>query len=115
MCNELEIFAYPHPVTADHLAAFFRMEPTGLRVNKLRLFSAMLFELKENGFIGRNWQSPIYSYNLLRPRKKEGFVNRSDLTTATNQIHGIKNDNRINFIKKTIQKMYSSRKNSQKL
>lgn len=114
MCNELEIFAHPHPVTADHLAAFFRMEPTGLRVNNLRLFSAMLFELKENGFIGRNWQSPIYSYNLLRPRKKEGFVNRSDLTTATYQIHGIKNDNRINFIEKTIQKMYSSRKNSQK-
>ena len=53
MCNELEIFAYPHPVTADHLA-------------------------------------------------------------ATNQIHGIKNDNRINFIEKTIQKMYSCRKNSQK-
>ena len=53
MCNELEIFAYPHPVTADHLA-------------------------------------------------------------ATNQIHGIKNDNRINCIEKTIQKMYSCRKNSQK-
>ena len=49
MCNELKIFAYPHPVTADHLA-------------------------------------------------------------ATNQIHGIKNDNRINFIEKTIQKMYSCRK-----
>lgn len=114
MCNEVEIFSYPQPVAADHLAAFFRMEQTGLKVNNLRLLSAMLIELKENGFIGRNWQSPIYSYNLLRPRRKDGFVNRSDLTTASNKIQGTKNDNRIKIIVKTIQNMYSNRKNRKK-
>ena len=110
MCNEVEIFSYPQPVAAAHLAAFFSMEQTGLKVNNLRLLSAMLIELKENGFIGRNWQSPIYSYNLLRPRRKDGFVNRSDLTTASNKIQGTKNDNRIKIIAKTIQNMCSNRK-----
>lgn len=105
LSNDLEVFAEPRPVTPGVLAAFFRMESIGLRVKKLRILCAMLSSLASYGFITYNWQSPIYTHRLLRAFKKDGYLNRSDLSTANGAIHTVLMDERMSKIGTVIKKL----------
>lgn len=102
LVNELGIFASPKPVTPDSLAAFFRCEQAGFRVKNLRLLCALLSRLADHGHIGRYWQAPIYKNRLVRSYEKDGYVNRSDLTTAAHAISSVLMDGRVERIMKAI-------------
>ena len=102
LCNEMGIFSEPVPVTTDTLTAFFRMEHRGLRVRKIRMLCVLLSSLSYHGLISRNWQAPIYQNNLIGAFKKDGYVNRNDLTTAYNAINNVLMDERVSVIEKTV-------------
>ena len=102
LCNEMGIFSEPDPVTTDTLTAFFRMEHSGLRVRKIRMLCVLLSSLSYHGLIAKNWQAPIYQNNLIAAMKKDGYVNRSDLTTANNAINNVLMDDRVSVIEQTI-------------
>ena len=102
LCNEMGIFSEPDPVTTDTLTAFFRMEHSGLRIRKIRMLCVLLSSLSYHGLIARNWQAPIYQNNLIGAFKKDGYVNRSDLTTAYNAINNVLMDERVSVIEKTV-------------
>ncbi len=105
LMNEIGFVEHPLIVTKDYMAAFFRCEQTGLKVRNLRLFCAMMSALANYGFIGRYWQAPIYKYQLLVAYKKDGYIGRSDLTTAHHAINNVMMDERVEKIIKTVKKL----------
>ena len=102
LCNEMGVFSEPVPVTTDTFPALFRMEHSGLRVRKIRMLCVLLSSLSYHGLIARNWQAPIYQNNLIGAFKKDGYVNRNDLTTAYNAINNVLMDERVSVIEKTV-------------
>lgn len=98
MLDDMMIFAHPVALTKEVLRAFFKCEQTELKVHNLRLLCAVMQALSNYGHIGKYWQAPIYKHKLLRAYKKEGYVNRSDLTTANHAINNVLMDERVKTI-----------------
>lgn len=105
MLDDMMVFAHPVALTKEVLGAFFRCEQTELKVRNLRLLCAIMQALSNYGHIGRYWQAPIYKHKLLRAYKKDGHVNRSDLTTANYAINNVLMDERVKTIIKTIKSL----------
>lgn len=105
MLNDIMVFAHPIALTKEVLGAFFKCEQTELKVRNLRLLCAVMQALSNYGHIGKNWQAPIYKHKLLRAYKKEGYVNRSDLTTANHAINNVLMDERVKTIIKTVKSL----------
>ena len=105
MLDDMMVFAHPITLTKEVLGAFFRCEQTELKVRNLRLLCAVMQALSNYGHIGKYWQSPIYKHKLLWAYKKEGYVNRSDLTTANHAINNVLMDERVKTIIKTIKSL----------
>lgn len=105
MLDYMMVFAYPVALTKEVLGAFFRCEQTELRVRNLRLLCAVMQALSYYGYIGKYWQAPIYKHKLLRAYKKEGYINRSDLTTANHAINNVLMDERVKTIIKTVKSL----------
>ena len=105
LMNEVGLAAYPNPITKDSLLSFFRCEQTGMKVRNLRLFCAMMSALANYGYIGRYWQAPIYKCQLLTAYRKEGYISRSDLTTAHHAINNVIMDKRMEKIVRTIKRL----------
>ena len=105
LMNDVGFIAYPNPITKDCLSLFFRCERTGMKVRNLRLFCAMMSALASYGYIGRYWQSPIYKCRLLVAYQKDGYVGRSDLTTAHHAINSVMMDARVEKIIKTVKEL----------
>lgn len=105
MLNDIMVFAHPIALTKEVLGAFFKCEQTGLKVRNLRLLCAIMQALSNYGHIGKNWQAPIYKHKLLWAYKKEGYVNRSDLTTANHAINNVLMDERVKTIIKTVKSL----------
>lgn len=102
LANEFSVFASPLPLKKEALAAFFRCERTSIKVRNLRLLCAMMSALSNYGHIGRYWQAPIYKNRLLLAYEKDGYINRSDLTTANHAMNNVLMDERIAKIIKII-------------
>lgn len=105
MLDDMMVFAHPITLTKEVLGAFFRCEQTELKVHNLRLLCAVMQALSNYGHIGKYWQAPIYKHKLLRAYKKEGYVNRSDLTTANHAINNVLMDERVKTIIKTVKSL----------
>lgn len=105
LANEFSVFASPLPITKEALAAFFQCTKFGIRVRNLRLLCAMMSALSNYGHIGRYWQAPIYKNELLLAYEKDGYINRSDLTTANHAVNNVLMDERIAKIVKTIRNL----------
>lgn len=105
MLDDMMIFAHPVALTKEVLRAFFKCEQTELKVHNLRLLCAVMQALSNYGHIGKYWQAPIYKHKLLRAYKKEGYVNRSDLTTANHAINNVLMDERVKTIIKTVKSL----------
>lgn len=105
MLNDIMVFAHPVTLTKEVLGAFFKCEQTELKVRNLRLLCAVMQALSNYGHIGKNWQAPIYKHKLLWAYKKEGYVNRSDLTTANHAINNVLMDERVKTIIKTVKSL----------
>lgn len=105
MLDDMMVFAHPITLTKEVLGAFFRCEQTELKVRNLRLLCAVMQALSNYGYIGKYWQAPIYKYKLLRAYKKEGNINRSDLTTANHAINNVLMDERVKTIIKTVKSL----------
>lgn len=105
MLNDIMVFAHPIALTKEVLGAFFKCEQTELKVRNLRLLCAIMQALSNYGHIGKNWQAPIYKHKLLWAYKKEGYVNRSDLTTANHAINNVLMDERVKTIIKTVKSL----------
>lgn len=103
--DDMMVFAHPVTLTKEVLGAFFRCEQTALKVRNLRLLCAAMQALSNYGHIGKYWQAPIYKHKLLRAYKKEGYVNRSDLTTANHAINNVLMDERVKTIIKTVKSL----------
>lgn len=105
MFDDMMVFAHPIALTKEVQGAFFRCEQTELKVRNLRLLCAIMQALSNYGHIGRYWQAPIYKHKLLWAYKKDGHVNRSDLTTANYAINNVLMDERVKTIIKTIKSL----------
>lgn len=105
MLDDMKVFAHPVALTKEVLGAFFRCEQTELKVRNLRLLCVIMQALSNYGHIGRYWQAPIYKHKLLWAYKKDGHVNRSDLTTANHAINNVLMDERVKTIIKTIKSL----------
>lgn len=105
MLNDIKVFAHPIALTKEVLGAFFKCEQTELKVRNMRLLCAIMQALSNYGHIGKNWQAPIYKHKLLWAYKKEGYVNRSDLTTANHAINNVLMDERVKTIIKTVKSL----------
>lgn len=105
LMNKVGIMVYPNPMTKDCLLSFFRCEQTGMKVRNLRLFCAMMSALADYGYIGRYWQAPIYKCRLLVAYRKDGYISRSDLTTAHHAINNVMMDERVEKIVRTIKRL----------
>lgn len=105
MLDDMKVFAHPVALTKEVLGAFFRCEQTNLKVRNLRLLCVIMQALSNYGHIGRYWQAPIYKHKLLWAYKKDGHVNRSDLTTANHAINNVLMDERVKTIIKTIKSL----------
>lgn len=105
MLDDMMVFAHPVALNKEVLGAFFRCEQTELKVHNLRLLCVAMQALSNYGHIGKYWQAPIYKHKLLRAYKKEGYVNRSDLTTANHAINNVLMDERVNTIIKTVKNL----------
>ena len=105
MLDDMMVFAHPITLTKEVLRAFFKCEQTELKVHNLRLLCAVMQALSNYGHIGKYWQAPIYKHKLLRAYKKEGYVNRSDLTTANHAINNVLMDERVKTIIKTVKSL----------
>ena len=105
LMNDIGLVAYPNPITKDCLSSFFRCEQTGMKVRNLRLFCAMMSALATYGYIWRYWQAPIYKCRLLIAYRKEGYISRSDLTTAHHAINNVIMDKRVEKIVRTIKRL----------
>ena len=105
MLNDIMVFAHPVMLTKEVLGAFFKCEQTELKVRNLRLLCAVMQALSNYGHIGKYWQAPIYKHKLLWAYKKEGYVNRSDLTTANHAINNVLMDERVKTIIKTVKSL----------
>ena len=105
MLDDMMVFAHPVALTKEVLGAFFRCKQTELKVRNQRLLSAVMQALSNYGYIGKYWQAPIYKHKLLRAYKKEGYVNRSDLTTANHAINNVLMDERVKTIIKTVKSL----------
>lgn len=102
VANAEGIFAYPTMITGEILEAFFFLKGGELQVRNLRLFCALMSALSNYGFIKNYWQAPIYRGRLLRAYGKDGYVNRSDLTTAHHAINKVLMDERVERIWKVV-------------
>lgn len=98
MLDDMMVFAHPITLTKEVLRAFFRCEQTELKVRNLRLLCTVMQALSNYGYIGKYWQAPIYKHKLLWAYKKEGYINRSDLTTANHAINNVLMDERVKTI-----------------
>lgn len=105
MLDDMMVFAHPITLTKEVLRAFFRCEQTELKVRNLRLLCTVMQALSNYGYIGKYWQAPIYKYKLLWAYKKEGYINRSDLTTANHAINNVLMDERVKTIIKTVKSL----------
>lgn len=105
MLDDMMVFAHPVALNKEVLGAFFRCEQTELKVHNLRLLCVAMQALSNYGHIGKYWQAPIYKHKLLRAYKKEGYVNRSDLTTANHAINNVLMDERVKTIIKTVKSL----------
>lgn len=105
MLDDMMVFAHPITLTKEVLGAFFRCEQTELKVRNLRLLCVAMQALSNYGHIGKYWQAPIYKHKLLWAYKKEGYVNRSDLTTANHAINNVLMDERVKTIIKTVKSL----------
>ena len=105
MLDDMMVFAHPVALTKEVLGAFFRCEQTELKVRNLRLLCTVMQALSNYGHIGKYWQAPIYKHKLLRAYKKEGYINRSDLTTANHAINNVLMDERVKTIIKTVKSL----------
>lgn len=105
MLDDMMVFAHPITLTKEVLGAFFRCEQTELKVRNLRLLCVAMQALSNYGHIGKYWQAPIYKHKLLWANKKEGYVNRSDLTTANHAINNVLMDERVKTIIKTVKSL----------
>lgn len=105
MLDDMKVFAHPVALTKEVLGAFFRCEQTELKVRNLRLLCVIMQALSNYGHIGRYWQAPIYKHKLLWAYKKDGHVNRSDLTTANHAINNVLMDERVKTIIKTVKSL----------
>lgn len=105
LMNEVGLAAYPNPITKDCLSSFFRCEQTGMKVRNLRLFCAMMSALANYRYIGRYWQAPIYKCQLLTAYRKEGYISRSDLTTAHHAINNVIMDERVENMVRMIKRL----------
>lgn len=105
MLDDMMVFAHPIILTKEVLGAFFRCEQTELKVRNLRLLCVAMQALSNYGHIGKYWQAPIYKHKLLWAYKKEGYVNRSDLTTANHAINNVLMDERVKTIIKTVKSL----------
>ncbi|MGM9726489.1 MAG: hypothetical protein ACI3YJ_02630, partial [Prevotella sp.] len=114
LCNDMGIFSEPAPVTTETLTAFFSMEHSGLRVRKIRLLCVLLSSLSYHGLIARNWQAPIYQNNLIAAFRKDGSINRSDLTTAHNAINNVLMDERVCIIEKAVKQLANAHGHTEK-
>lgn len=109
VANAEGIFAYPSSVTGKIMEAFFFLRGVELRVRNLRLFCVLMSALSNYDFIKRYWQAPIYKGRLLRAYEKDGYVNRSDLTTANNAINSMYMDKRVERIMKVVKGLKEQR------
>lgn len=109
VANAEGIFAYPSVVTGEILESFFFLKGVKLQVRNLRLFCAMMSALSNYGYIKRYWQAPIYKGRLLRAYEKDGYVNRSDLTTANYAINSVLVDGRVERISKVVKGLKEQR------
>lgn len=105
MLDDMMVFAHPVALNKEVLGAFFRCEQTELKVHNLRLLCVAMQALSNYGHIGKYWQAPIYKHKLLRAYKKEGYINRSDLTTANHAINNVLMDERVKTIIKTVKSL----------
>ena len=105
MLDDMMVFAHPVALTKEVLGAFFRCEQTELKVRNLRLLCVAMQALSNYGHIGKYWQAPIYKHKLLWAYKKEGNINRSDLTTANHAINNVLMDERVKTIIKTVKSL----------
>lgn len=105
MLDDMMVFAHPITLTKEVLGAFFRCEQTELKVRNLRLLCTVMQALSNYGYIGKYWQAPIYKHKLLWAYKKEGYINRSDLTTANHAINNVLMDERVKTIIKTVKSL----------
>lgn len=105
MLDDMMVFAHPVALNKEVLGAFFRCEQTELKVHNLRLLCVAMQALSNYGHIGKYWQAPIYKHKLLWAYKKEGYVNRSDLTTANHAINNVLMDERVKTIIKTVKSL----------
>lgn len=105
MLDDMMVFAHPITLTKEVLRAFFRCEQTELKVRNLRLLCTVMQALSNYGYIGKYWQAPIYKHKLLWAYKKEGYINRSDLTTANHAINNVLMDERVKTIIKTVKSL----------
>ena len=110
VANAERIFVYPVTITGETLEAFFFLKGGELRVRNLRLFCALMSALSNYGFIKSYWQAPIYKGRLLRAYEKDGYVNRSDLTTANHAINSVHVDERVARIRKAVKGLKEQRR-----
>lgn len=109
VANAEGIFAHPSTITGKILESFFFLRGTELQVRNLRLFCALMSALSNYEFIKRYWQAPIYKGQLLRAYEKDGYVNRSDLTTANNAINSVLVDRRVERIMQVVKGLKEQR------
>lgn len=83
--NEAHIFTTQ--ITAQILEDFFYCRLSGdLRSANNRLLAYFMVELNLNKFITNEWQSVIANNRLILAPTKDRYLNRSDLSTATENI-----------------------------
>lgn len=110
VANAERIFASPAMITGETLEAFFFLKGVELRVRNLRLFCSLMSALSNYGYIKSYWQAPIYKGRLLRAYEKDGYVNRSDLTTANHAINNVYVDERVARIMKAVKGLKEQRR-----
>ena len=110
VANAEGIFASPAMITGEILEAFFFLKGVELRVRNLRLFCSLMSALSNYGYIKSYWQAPIYKGRLLRAYEKDGYVNRSDLTTANHAINNVYVDERVARIMKAVKGLKEQRR-----
>lgn len=88
--NDVKMFNVP--LTADDLAAIFAGKPRAIvRSNNNRLVAFFFAGLSDRGLITQNWQSVIANHKLFlsKDKRRDKYINQSDLSTATNYIRDI--------------------------
>ena len=79
-------------LTSEDLRALFACRPrTLLRSGNNRLVAYFFAGLSDRGLITSNWQSVIANYKLFlsRDKRRDKYINQSDLSSATNAIRDV--------------------------